>query len=264
MRYGAVTDYLKESKTRRRMHLTSFDPCCHDLSRMRETVLSAVEAGTDGFLLGGSTGVDGKMVDDFAGAIRDTLVEKFGDAKRPPLILFPSSAQTGVSQKADAVLFLSLLNSSDARYLIREQAMAALFLIPLGLEPVGCGMIVIEPGGTVGRIGKAELIAPDNITAAVGFAAAASAFGFTFIYVNAGSGSKQPVPPEMIRAISQAIDAPLIVGGGITDAQKASLAVQAGADIVVTGSAVESGEEIGPIVRALASAVHAQPPAESK
>ena len=255
----SVTNLFKSARTDHRLHLTSFDPCCHDPGTLADTIRTAVEAKTDGFLLGGSTGVDRKMVDTFAGIMRDTLIDLFGDEQRPPVVLFPSSSQTGVSTKADAVLFLSLLNSRDVRFLIREQAMAAPFLKPLGLEPIGCGMIVVAPGGTVGRVGQADLIAPEDVSTAVGYAAAASAFGFSFLYLNAGSGSDRPVPVPMIQAVAQAIDVPLIVGGGLTDAKKVAAATQAGADIVVTGTAIESGGDIGSVVASLAQAVHAVP-----
>ncbi len=264
MARGRIGELFRGSRTNRRLHFTSFDPCCHPLDALADIVLGAAHAGTDGFFLGGSTGVDRKMVEQFTRIIIETLAENFTADARPPLILFPSSADTSMAPLADAVLFLSLLNSNDVRYLIREQMRAAPFLPQLGLEPIGCGMICVEPGGTAGRVGKAELVKPHDLFTALGYATAAAAYGFETIYLNAGSGSEHPVPPEMIRTVAEAIDAPLIVGGGLTDVEKVGAAVQAGADIVVTGSAIEHCADIAATVGALAAAVHAVPAKETR
>ena len=256
--------YLQSSRTIRRLHLTSIDPCRHALDSIYDTITAAIRAGTDGFLLGGSTGVDRGLIDSHSRAIHQALVDAAGNGPRLPLILFPSSAQTGVTELADGVLFLSLLNTREVRYLIREQAKAAPFLPMLGLEPLGCGMIYIEPGGTGGRVGQADLIKPDDIPTALGYAMAAAAFGFPLIYLNAGSGSDRPVPAAMIQVVSQALETPLIVGGGITDAEKAADAAQSGADIIVTGSAVESRSDVYSAINAIAAAIHAVAPARSQ
>lgn len=249
--------FFATSRVRRRLHLTSFDPARHTVQRVREIVGLALDADTDGFLLGGSTGVDNAMVEDYSKVIRETIDARFPVGDGPPLILFPSSAATGVATGADGVLFLSLLNSRDVRYLIREQAKAAPFLPALGLEPIGCGMIMFEPGGTAGQVGKADLIGTDDWQRAVGFAAAAVAFGFPLIYLNAGSGSDQPASPLVIAAVSQVIDVPLIVGGGLSDAAKVRVAIEAGADVVVTGTAIEDNPDVGATLAEIIQTVHA-------
>ena len=257
-----IINFLRRAVTHRRIHLTSFDPCCHNVANLPETVMEAAQANTDGFLLGGSTGVDREMVESFTRVIRETLEKNYDEMSRPPLILFPSSAQSALASLADAVLFLSLLNSRDVQFLIREQAMAAPFLRRMDLEPLGCGMIAVEPGGTAGKVGIAELVKHEDIEAAIGYATAAEAFGFPLIYLNAGSGSDRPVPPAMIREVAGSIRVPLIVGGGLTDAEKVASAVQAGADIVVTGTAVEHCNDVPGVIGSMAEAVHSVPPKE--
>lgn len=255
-----VIDFLRSSKAVRRIHLTSFDPCCHDPEELPRTALNAARVGTDGFLLGGSTGIDREMIEVATRSIQQTLHDNYEADRRPPLILFPSSAQIALASLADAVLFLSLLNSSTVHYLIREQALAAPFLRSIDLEAVGCGMIMIKPGGTAGRVGKADLLARDDIDTAIGYACAAQAFGFPLIYLNAGSGCNQPVPTEMISAVAEKISVPLIVGGGLKDENKVAAAVQAGADIVITGTAVENCDDVTGVIGRISSAVHSVAP----
>ena len=75
-----------------------------------------------------------------------------------------------------------------------------------------------------------------------------------FIYLEGGSGAANPVPPEMIQAVKQAIDVPLIVGGGIKTKEQAIAAASAGADIIVTGNLTESSdanERISQIITAI-------------
>ncbi len=255
-----LLEFFKSSKSQKRLHLTGIDPCCHEPEQIGELALAAARGGTDGFLLGGSDGVSSFMVEQFAGAMGRALRTEFPDDKRPPVILFPSSAETGLVKSADGVLFLCVLNSSEVRFLVREQMKAAPHLAKAGLEAVGCGMLLTEPGGTVGRVTRADLLHEEDVDSAVGYASTANAFGFPLFYVNAGSGSKRPVSPKLIKAVSNSINMPLIIGGGLVDAQKVQSAVEAGADIVVTGSAVERTTDITGAVKALADAVHTHPP----
>ena len=61
-----------------------------------------------------------------------------------------------------------------------------------------------------------------------------------YIYLEAGSGASEPVPEEIIRVVRKSIDVTLIVGGGIRSPESARKVVAAGADIVVTGTFVET------------------------
>ncbi|MCS7085745.1 MAG: geranylgeranylglyceryl/heptaprenylglyceryl phosphate synthase, partial [Bacteroidia bacterium] len=59
------------------------------------------------------------------------------------------------------------------------------------------------------------------------------------MYLDAGSGAEVCLPPETVGAVSQTARLPLVVGGGITDARTAESLCEAGADVVVIGSALE-------------------------
>ena len=71
-----------------------------------------------------------------------------------PVILFPSSV-AGLCENADAVFFMSLLNSRSTSYIVENQAMGAPLVLRYGLEPIPMAYIIIEPGGTVGCVGDA-------------------------------------------------------------------------------------------------------------
>ncbi|MEM2192136.1 MAG: geranylgeranylglyceryl/heptaprenylglyceryl phosphate synthase, partial [Candidatus Hadarchaeales archaeon] len=149
----------------------------------------------------------------------------------------------GITHYADAIFFMSLLNSRDPYFITGAQMRGAPLVKKFGLEPIPMAYILIEPGGTAGKVGKAELIPRDSPETAAAYALAAQYLGMSFVYLEAGSGVEEPVPVEMVRAVKKEIEIPLIVGGGIREPEAAEEIVKAGADIVVTGTVVEKATD---------------------
>ena len=77
-----------------------------------------------------------------------------------PIILFPGNI-SGVSKYADAIFFMSLLNSSNPYWITGAQALGAPIIKKMGIETISMGYLVVEPGGTVGWVGDAKII-PTN------------------------------------------------------------------------------------------------------
>lgn len=230
-----VEDYIYRHLRHGPLHFTLLDPDRQSPKEAAEMAQAAAEAGSHAIMVGGSTPESGKTLDKMV-----KLVKKRSGL---PVILFPGGA-TQVSVHADAVWWMSLLNSRDRRFLIGEQVKGAPWIEKLRIEPIPMGYIVVEPGGAVGKIGQADLIARDDIDGAVAYALTARYFGMRFVYLEAGSGADEPVPAAMIRAVKKSIDIPLIVGGGIRTAENAHEALQAGADIIVTGTLVEGALDV--------------------
>jgi putative glycerol-1-phosphate prenyltransferase len=63
--------------------------------------------------------------------------------------------------------------------------------------------------------------------------------GLQLMYLDAGSGAEKEISARMISTVRKSIHTPLIVGGGINTAQKALTALEAGADMIVIGNALE-------------------------
>jgi phosphoglycerol geranylgeranyltransferase len=217
---------LKDQK----LHMTLLDPDDQEPKVAARISTEAAAAGTDAIMLGGSTGVTQELLDATVIAIKDET--------DLPVILFPTEAKA-VSLKADAIYFMSLLNSRNPKFLLGEQMKAAALIKKSGLEPISMGYIIVEPGMRAGMVGEAELIKRDDIKSAVGYSVAGELLGMKLIYLEAGSGAPEPVPSSLIAGVRKAIDIPLIVGGGIRSSEQARTAVQSGADIIVTGTIVE-------------------------
>ena len=231
---GPVEKYLLEKiKTEGSIHITLVDPekiTASDASRIAE---NSKNSGTSAIMIGGSTFVSQSHLDDVVKAIKSTV--------NIPTILFPNNI-TGISSHADAIWFMSLLNSVDPYFLIGAQILGAPLVKKYGLEPISMGYIIVGEGGTAGIIGKAISVPYNKPELAAAHALAGQYLGMRFIYLEGGSGAANPVPPEMIRAVKHLLDITLIVGGGIRTKDQALAAASAGADIIVTGNVTETSD----------------------
>lgn len=173
--------------------------------------------------------------------ILDDLIIQLKQKIGLPIVLFPGNPSQ-ISDKADAILFLSLLSGRNPDYLIEHQVNAAPILKKTKLEIISTAYILIESGSetAVSRVSKTQPLDRDNSDYAVQTAQAGEMLGSKLIYLEAGSGAKQAVPLEMIKKVSENIEIPLLVGGGIIDLQGIQKAYEAGADLVVIGTAFEN------------------------
>jgi phosphoglycerol geranylgeranyltransferase len=243
-----VYERLMDRRRTSRLHMTLLDPdkqSANDAARLAGT---AERAGSDAIMVGGSTGVTPDKVDRTVLAIKAAV--------RIPTILFPASAGN-LSRHADALYFMSLLNSRDPQLIVGEQRRAAPLVKRWKLETIPMAYLIVEPGMRAGEVGHADTIPRTKPEIAVEYALAAQLFGMKLVYLEAGSGAPAPPPAAMIGAVKGAISIPLVVGGGIRTADAARGVARAGADIVVTGTVVEEtqgAEELERIIQAVKAA----------
>lgn len=213
-----------------KLHFTLIDPeRVDDIKRLEETSRKMVEAGTDAFLIGGSLNV----TPEDASLLAQTL-KKHGK----PVIIFPGNINC-LTRYADAILYMLLMNTLEPYYLMQVQVIAAPIIARYGLETLPTGYLVIDQDTAVAHVGRAYPIPRDKPEIVVAYAMAAQMLGLKYIYLEAGSGARQPVPPEFPMAIKRHTNLIVIVGGGIRDPETARRLVEAGADIIVTGTIVE-------------------------
>jgi phosphoglycerol geranylgeranyltransferase len=238
-----------EAQGERRLHFTLLDPDKQPPDHAGQMAAAAQRAGSDAIMIGGSTGYSSEDLDTTSLAIKE--------ACSLPTILFPTSSGL-ISRYNDAIFFMSMLNSASCDYLIREHAKAAPVIRKLAIEPISMGYLIVEPGMRVGEVGQAECVPRDRSDLAVGYAMAAEMLGMSLVYLEAGSGAPDPVPPDMVRAVAEVLRVPLIAGGGITRPEQSRAAVEAGADIVVTGTVVEAAEDIEDVLRDIIMAMRTE------
>ncbi len=235
-----ITEKLKSEK----LHFSLLDPdkAKTDLDKLGSLSKELEKKGTNAIMVGGSTSVDREYLDEVIRTIKENT--------SLPVILFPGGL-SGVSRYADAIFFMSLVNSKDPFWIVGAQAKAAPIVRDLGVEPISMGYIIVEPGMRVGEVGKAEVVKQFEPEKAVEYAMAAQYMGMQLVYLEAGSGATSFVPPEMVKMVKDALDIPLIVGGGIRTPEAAKKIAEAGADIIVTGTLIEKGGDVEPLIRAI-------------
>lgn len=243
---GRTEKYLLEKiKAEGSIHITLIDPEKVTVEQASRVSVSSQSSGTAAIMVGGST---------FASQIHlDNVVKAIKASVTIPTILFPNN-ETGISSYADAIWFMSLLNSVDPYFLMGAQILGAPLVKKYGIEPISMGYIIVGDGGTAGIVGKAISVPYTKPELAAAHALAGQYLGMRFIYLEGGSGAAHPVPPEMINAVKHLLDIPLIVGGGIKTKEQAKDAASAGADIIVTGNLTESSDanqRISEIIQAI-------------
>ncbi len=250
---GKVWNYIKEKlENEGACHFSLLDP--DPIKMTTETVVEIAElaekAGTDAIMIGGST---------IFGVI-DDAVDSITQAVDIPTILFPGNI-SGVSPKADAMFFMSLLNSTNPYWIIGAQALGAAGIKMSEIETISMAYLMVAPGKTAAWVGDAKVFPRDRPKLALMYALAAELMGFKLVYLEAGSGADGGgVPSEFISLVSQFADIPVITGGGFNTAEDVVRGVDEGASIVVQGTYLEEhvlkdqGKGLERIVKALKKA----------
>lgn len=217
-------------------HLTLIDPDEQTPEKAKEMVKKAEKAGTDGIMLGGS-GVDQEATNKCG--------EEIKNATNLPIIIFPGNISS-ITPHADAIFFMTLLNSRSRYWLSMAQAFGSFSVKKMGLEPIPMGYIILESTNktSVEFYGDANVIPRDKHKITAAFSLAAQYMGMETVYLEGGSGAAEPVPNKTIATVKKTTDVPIIVGGGIRDPKTAQEKVKAGADIIVTGTITEESEDI--------------------
>ena len=241
-----LLNYIHTSDIAR--HIILIDPDSQTSEEAAKRCIAAVIAGSRMIFIGGSTGTDSNNVHETVEAIQEALElcswnssqdpSSSSDLWEVPVILFPAAANA-FSPSADGITFMMLMNSASTKFLIEEQLKGAPAIKESEVTPISMGYIVCAPGGKVGEVGQANLIEENDIELISSYAICAESYGFCSIYLEAGSGANQPVSPELIKAVRQSCDLTILVGGGIKDGKTAQIAVNAGADWIVTGNLTE-------------------------
>lgn len=208
----------------------------------------ATDAKVDYLFVGGSLVISNHL---------DAVVKRIKQNCSIPAILFPGSPSQ-ISVHADGLLYLSLISGRNPELLIGQHVISAAAVKQSGLEIISTGYMVIDGGAptTVSYISNAAPVPADKNEIAMCTAMAGEMLGMKVIYMDAGSGAKRPVSESMIDKVSKTIEIPLIVGGGITDPEKAYLNCKAGADVIVIGNAIEKNTSL---IKEMSAAIHSVP-----
>jgi putative glycerol-1-phosphate prenyltransferase len=207
-----------------------------DPARLQHLINLASENCVDYFFVGGSLVTSTNLSD---------VVRRIKENVTIPVVLFPGNA-IQVEASADAILFLSLISGRNPELLIGQHVVAAPVLKNTRLEVIPTGYMLINSGKmtSVAYISNTMPIPDDKYSLAASTAMAGQMLGLQTIYIDAGSGAEKEISPRMIAAVRKSVTLPLIVGGGINSSRKAIHALEAGADMIVVGNALEKDPDL--------------------
>jgi phosphoglycerol geranylgeranyltransferase len=245
MNTGLYKQLLGKKQKGAKSFAVLIDPDKVDAAAIDTLVRLSVNAGVDYFLVGGSLVISNQL---------DEVVQQIKAACDIPVILFPGSPSQ-ISKYADALLYLSLISGRNAELLIGQHVISAPFVKQSGLEIISTGYMVVDGGAptTVSYISNATPLPSDKNEIAMCTAMAGEMLGMKVIYMDAGSGAKRPITEQMIQSVAKQISVPLIIGGGITNPEKAYLNCKAGADVIVIGNAIEKDASL---IKEMSDAIH--------
>ncbi|MFW6328339.1 MAG: geranylgeranylglyceryl/heptaprenylglyceryl phosphate synthase [Bacteroidota bacterium] len=223
-------DILAAKQRGSKLFALLIDPDQYNDDTLDDLIFYSGKGGIDFFLIGGSL-VTGKT---------EILISEICKKAQIPVLLYPGSLLQ-LTDKADGVLLLSLISGRNPELLIGNHVLAAPFLKRSNMEIIPTGYILVEGDcyTSVEYISQTRPIPRDKKDIILSTALAGEMLGMKMIYLEAGSGAKTSIDPETIRMVHDNIDIPLIVGGGICSGSQLRSVYQAGADLVVVGTAVE-------------------------
>jgi len=177
--------------------------------------------------------------------ILDKFVKIAKENTELPILLFPGSAMQ-ITNNADGILFLQLISGRNPEYLISNQVIAAPLLKQTSLEVISTGYLLIESGRetTASYISNTKPIPTHKPEIAMATAIAGEYIGNKLIYMDGGSGALNPIPTDVIKKVANNIDIPIIIGGGLRTKKAIQNAYNAGATVVVVGTAFENDDSI--------------------
>ncbi len=207
-----------------------------DPAKLRHLIDLANENCIDFFFVGGSL---------ITRANLSAVIQTIKENVNIPVVLFPGSSQQ-IDPAADAILFLSLISGRNPDLLIGQHVQAAPMLRNYRMEVLPTGYMLINSGKltSVAYVSNTLPLPEDKFDLAACTALAGEMLGLKLIYLDAGSGAERPISARMISTIRRIIQVPLIVGGGINTPQKAQEALEAGADMIVIGNALEKDPDL--------------------
>ncbi len=202
-----------------------------DPNQLQLLINLASENCVDYFFVGGSLVTTPNLTE---------VVAKIKENVNIPVVLFPGNS-IQLEPTADGILFLSLISGRNPELLIGQHVIAAPIIKKTSLEVIPTGYMLVNSGRTtsVAYISNTNPIPEDKYSLAACTAMAGEMLGLKTIYMDAGSGAERNISPKMIASVRKSVNVPLIVGGGIDTSRKALESLEAGADMIVIGNALE-------------------------
>ena len=242
---GIYSQIIESKKKGRKLFSILIDPDKQTEENLLQIIKKSKSSNVDLFFVGGSLLTNNSL---------DSCISIIKQNCKIPVVLFPGNAMQ-VNNKADGILFLSLISGRNADMLIGNHVITAPFLKESDIEILSTGYMLIDSGEatTVSYMSNTTPIPHDKDDVAICTAIAGEMLGLKMIYMDGGSGAINSISVKMITSVANKINVPLIIGGGINSAKQAKEKCKAGADIIVVGNAIEKDSVL---IKEMTDAIH--------
>jgi phosphoglycerol geranylgeranyltransferase len=206
------------------------DPDKFDAASAPDFIKKVEAANIDYLFIGGST-VDKEIF--------DTVLVEIKKLTNLPVICFPGDVYQ-YSEKADALLYLSLLSGRNPDYLIGHHLRTSVQIFNSDIETIPTAYLLIDGDNhsDVSYVSQTMPIPSDQLQLTMQTAIAGVLQGKKIVYLDAGSGAKKTVPSLMVNSLRKK-NIPVIVGGGIQTIEKIEEFKASGANLIVIGNHIE-------------------------
>lgn len=211
------------------------DPDFDNKDKIAKYAKAFYEGGADVILIGGSLGYAGS-------SLLNKMVKRIKEVVSIPVMLYPGNI-SGMTKKADAMYYMSLLNSENPYWITGAQALAAPLAKKLNIETIPTSLIIVEPGETVGWIGESRPVLKHKPDLAAAYALAGKYMGHRMTILERGSGAPGPPTPEMFGAVKKAVKHPVICAGSNKNLSDIKKTIKGGADGIHIASMIEKSSD---------------------
>ena len=173
-----------------------------------------------------------------------------------PIIIFPGSSNQ-ISIHANAILFLSLISGRNPQYLIGEHVKSAPIIKNINLEVIPTAYMLLDGGSksSVEIISNTSPLPMNKKDIILAHALAGQYLGNKLLFLESGSGAKNHATLDIVSLLSENLEIPVIVGGGINSPDSAQKLAKAGASYIVLGTKIETNPTINDLLK-FTDAIH--------
>lgn len=225
----SILERINEKNGRGPLYMAFIDTTIYGMDEIVRIVKNIEKSMADMIVVGGILNVETSYFNE--------VIKKIKETTRLPVIIMPSN--TGmISRHADAMFFISLLNSRNPYWITGSQALSAPSVYVSGIEVIPTAYLVVEPGGTSSWVGDANPLPSDKLEIVKAYSVYAELSGKELICLDTGMVASK-VPEKIIRTVKENSSLPIAFYGGVKSMKDINKLSRAGADIIITSTVIQ-------------------------
>ncbi|MCD6477895.1 MAG: phosphoglycerol geranylgeranyltransferase [Candidatus Aenigmarchaeota archaeon] len=225
---GKILDEIKEKIQKKPIYMPFIDSTIYTMDEIAKISKSINNSNADMIAVGGILNVDMNYMNQ--------VVKRIKEIVNLPIVILPGN--TGmISKYADAIFFISLLNSRNPYWITDSQALSAPLVYYSKIEVIPTAYLVIEPGGTSSWIGDANPLPRNKLEIMKSYAIYSELSGKEVICLDTGMTNSK-VPENVIKTVKKNVDLPIAFYGGVRSMKDIRNLSKAGADIMITSTII--------------------------